>query len=116
LTTPLDEQQFLFPPLVAALVQWAYNAGYTLTEGEAYRTPEQAAWNAAHGSGIAESLHTLRLAHDFNLWKDGVLLTGLEDYRPIGEQWKSMHPLARWGGDFTSPDADHFSLTWEGVS
>lgn len=111
----LEDQQQRFVPLVAKLIEFAYAQGYALTFGEAFRTPEQAQWNAAHGKGIVNSLHCDRLAIDFNLFKDGVLLTDAESYRPLGEYWKTLDPDCRWGGDFSKPDADHFSLTWEGI-
>lgn len=112
----LREQQCCFAGLVAQLISWAISQGYELTLGEAFRTPEQAAWNAAHGTGIANSLHCQRLAIDLNLFKDGMLMTTVDDYQPLGTYWKSLHADARWGGDFSKPDADHFSLTWGGVS
>ena len=110
------ELQRLFVQLVAKLIDYAYqNPHYTLRFGEAYRTPEQAAWNAAHGAGIAHTLHTERLAIDLLLDIDYVWQTSTEAYRPLGEYWKSLHPLARWGGDFVSrPDGNHFSLAYGG--
>jgi hypothetical protein len=112
----LREQQSLFVQLIGLFVGWVYEQGYELTFSEAWRSPEEAAVQAAKGAGVACSLHTERLAIDLNLFKDGVLLSTADDYRPLGDQWKSMHPLARWGGDFTRVDADHFSLTYGGVS
>lgn len=111
----LRPQQSLFAQLVGQFIDWCYDSGYELTFGEAWRTPEQAEWNAEHGSGIAHSLHIERLAVDVNAFKDGNLIATVEGYRPLGEHWKSLHPLARWGGDFSKPDADHFSLTRDGI-
>jgi hypothetical protein len=45
----LGERQRHFPLMVAALVTWAYEQGFEITFGEAYRTPEQAAFNAKSG-------------------------------------------------------------------
>ena len=101
---------------VGKLIEFAYSNGYELTWSETYRTPEQAMINAANGSGIVHSLHLIRLAVDLNLFKDGTLLSSVEDYRPLGGFWKSLDPLCCWGGDFTTrPDADHFSLTFQGI-
>lgn len=112
----LGQKQRLFVKLLGRLIGWAYENGYELTEGEGYRTPEQAALNAQHHTGIANSLHTLRLAMDYNLFKDGAYLTKTEDYRPLGDYWKSLDPDACWGGDFaTRPDGNHFSITWGGI-
>ncbi len=111
----LGEQQRLFARLVGEFLVWVFDNGYAITFGECYRTPEQAALNAQQGTGIANSLHTQRLAIDLNLFVGGVFQTGLEAYRPLGQAWKGMHPLCRWGGDFSKPDADHFSMEWQGV-
>lgn len=96
--------------MVADLVVWAYANGYELTYGEAYRTPEQAALNAAKGIGIRNSLHTDRLAVDFNLFRDGKFLSSTEAHRPLGEFWESIG--GTWGGHFK--DGNHYSLAWGG--
>ena len=110
----LTDLQQRFPPLLAKLIEWGYQNGYTLAMAEAYRSPEQAALNAQHGSGIANSLHTLRLAVDIMAYKNGAWLQDSEDYRPLGEFWKTLAPECCWGGDFAKPDGDHFSMTWGG--
>lgn len=110
----LSEKQQHFTFMVSQLIQWAYKAGYFMTFSEAYRTPEQAALNAKSGAGISNSLHTLRLAVDFNLFKAGVYLTKTEDYQPLGIYWESIG--GSWGGRFVSrPDGNHFSLEHNGV-
>lgn len=112
----LREKQSLFCYLVAKLVVWAYAQGYELTYGEVQRKSAQAAANAASGSGISNSLHLLSLAVDFHLFRDGVYLQSTEDYKPLGDYWKSLHELCRWGGDFVSrPDGNHFSVEHNGV-
>lgn len=111
----LHEQQVLHVQLVAKLIEWIFANGYEVTWGETYRTPQQAALNAQAGIGIAQSLHTERLAVDLMLFKDGTYLTATADYAPLGDYWKTLHPLARWGGDFSKPDGDHFSLEYNGI-
>ena len=111
----LGQKQRLFTHLVGQLITWSYEHGYELTFGEAHRTPEQAAANAAAGSGIARSLHTRRLAVDLNLFINGEYRTSSEDHRPLGEYWMKLHPDCRWGGNFSKPDGNHYSLTHEGV-
>ncbi len=112
----LGEQQRLFVRLVGEFLTWVYdNPGWELSFGECYRTPEQAEINAQKGIGIAHSLHTQKLAIDLNLFIAGEFQTSKAAYAPLGAKWKSMHPLARWGGDFQSPDSDHFSLEYGGV-
>lgn len=106
-----------FSRSVAALIQKAGDLGYEVTFGEAWRTDQQAMWDQAHGTGIANSLHRDRLAIDLNLFKDGVYLTDTEAYAELGAWWKTLTtdvPGAayRWGGDIHSrPDGNHFSLS-----
>jgi hypothetical protein len=112
----LGQRQRRFLPLVGKLIEFAYAQGNELTAGEMYRSPEQAALNAQHGTGIANSLHILRLAVDLQLFKDGVYLTDPAEYKPLGDYWKTLDPDCAWGGDFTTlVDADHFSLSWGGI-
>mgnify|MGYP001578391137 FL=1 len=109
----LREKQSLFVRLVGLLIDRADKLGYELTFAEAYRTPEQAARNAARGIGLANSLHTKRLAIDLNLFRAGAYLTATSDWQKLGEAWERMHPLCRWGGRFG--DGNHLSLEHEGV-
>ncbi len=111
----LGEKQRRFTELVGKLIAFAYDSGFELTFGDAFRSPEQAAANAKAGSGISNSLHTKRLAVDFNLFLDGVYLTDSAAYKPLGDYWKALDPDAAWGGDFKSKDGNHFSLSHEGV-
>ena len=97
--------------MVAKLIVFAYEHGYELTFGDAYRDPR------VHGSigekksySAASSVHKERLAIDFNLFKDGVYLTASEDYKALGEFWESIG--GAWGGRFS--DGNHFSLEYQG--
>ena len=107
----LSEKQALFTVMIAKLIFWADEHGYRLTFGEAYRTPEQAKLNAQSGKGIANSLHTQRLAVDFNLFINGVYQTTTDAHRPLGEYWESIG--GTWGGRFN--DGNHYSLEHNGV-
>ena len=109
----LSETQQLFAVMIADLIHWAQEHGYRLTFGEAYRTPEQAALNAKSGKGIRNSLHTLRLAVDFNLFINGKYQADTDAYRPLGEYWESIG--GTWGGRFSRADGNHFSLEHNGV-
>lgn len=112
----LRERQSLFVRLVGLLIEFAYQGGYELTFGEAFRTPEQAKLNAEKGIGIGNSLHTQRLAIDLNLFKDGQFLTDSAAYKPLGDFWKALHPDCCFGGDFKPrADGNHFSLSWNGI-
>lgn len=105
-----------FSMMISQLVLWCFDNGYEVQYEEIKRSQSQATANAASGAGIVHSLHIFGLAGDLSIFKDGRLLESVEDYRPIGAQWKSMHPENAWGGDFTTrPDADHFSRSHEGV-
>ncbi|HGU7339529.1 M15 family metallopeptidase [Escherichia coli] len=109
----LSEKQQLFAVMIADLIHWAQEHGYRLTFGEAYRTPEQAALNAKSGKGIRNSLHTLRLAVDFNLFINGEYQADTDAYRPLGEYWESIG--GTWGGRFSRADGNHFSLEHNGM-
>ena len=90
--------------------------GYTVTLGEAWRTPEQSQWNADHHVGIEHSLHMERLAIDLNFFQNGALVTDGSKLKEVGDWWKTLGPKYRWGGDFQHlPDGNHFSLTPDGV-
>ena len=73
--------------------------------------------NNGKGNGIVASVHLLRLARDYSLFRkrdDGeyVYLNSTEDHRPFGEWWEAQHALARWGGRFS--DGNHYSFEWQG--
>ena len=112
----LGEKQRLFVRLVGELIDYAYVSGYELSFGDAYRDPRLAAFNAAQGSGITNSLHCERLAVDFNLFKDGTWLTSTDAHLPLGNYWKTLHPLCCWGGDFIKrKDGNHYGITHNGI-
>jgi hypothetical protein len=113
----LHQAQTLHVQLIAKLIVFVFaQTGYELTWGEAYRTQEQAQWDATNHIGIVNSVHCERLAVDFMLFHEGIYLTDSAEYKFMGDYWKTLDPLCRWGGDFTTVDADHFSITWNGVS
>jgi len=101
----LDQQQ-LFTFNIGKLISFAYSMDYKLTFGESFN---------ANGIGhMKGSLHYIRLAQDFCLFKNDSYLTNSGDYFQLGQYWKSLHPLNRWGGDFSNPDGNHFSMEHEG--
>ena len=107
----LSQKQRKFTRMVADLIVYAYDNGYELTMGDAYRDPRlHGALGIKQGYGAANSCHKLRLAIDLNLFKGGKYLTGTDDYRPLGEFWESIG--GSWGGRFQ--DGNHFSLEHEG--
>ena len=105
-----------FAQSAARLIQRAAELGYTVTFGEAWRTPQQAALNAADGKGITHSLHIERLAIDLNFFREGQYIQDGSQLRELGEWWKALGPKYRWGGDFQHlPDGNHFSISPDGV-
>jgi hypothetical protein len=110
----LREQQILFARLTIHLYDEIINQGYDFTYGETWRDPRIAILDAKVDMGIVHSLHIDRLAVDINLFKDGKYLDSTADHTPFGSYWKTLHPLARWGGDFSRPDGNHYSLEWQG--
>lgn len=103
----LSEAQRIFTLNVAKLIQWAYEQpSYELTFGESFDDD---------GIGhMRNSNHYIRLAQDLNLFIDGEYKTNSSDYHRLGDAWKALNPLNRWGGDFESEDGNHFSMEWKG--
>lgn len=114
-TFSLFEKQKMFSLNTALLILWCNDNGYGVTCGETYRIPEQAKSNAEKGIGIANSLHCKRLAIDLNLFQGTKYLTDSKLYEHAGNYWLSLSPMNRWGGNFTKPDGNHFSMEHEGV-
>ena len=100
----LGQKQRWFTGMIGELIAFAYASGYELTFGDAYRSPDI-------DYGHQNSLHKVRLAVDFNLFKDGVYLTKTSDHEPLGIFWESIG--GTWGGRFK--DGNHFSLEHDGM-
>ena len=103
-----------FARLVPRLITKAFDLGFEVTLGDAYRDPR------VHGDlGVRKSYshprsaHKVRLAIDLNLFLDGEYQEGSDAHRQLGEWWEDQHPLARWGGRFN--DGNHYSFEWDGV-
>jgi len=110
----LGEKQRRFTRLVGLLIEWAYANGYELTFGDAFRSVEQAKLNSVAGKGIIGSLHCERLAIDLNLFRHGDYLKASEAYAPLGAYWESLGADCAWGGRFSKPDGNHFSIRFGG--
>lgn len=112
----LRQKQSKFALMVAHLIIKAYELGYEVTLGDAYRDHRlHGAPGIKLGYGHPKSAHKIRLAVDLNLFLKGVFLTDTESFRPLGMWWKTQDVDCRWGGDFKSPDGNHFSCFHEGV-
>lgn len=119
----LRSLQSIFALNIAKLIIWAYQNGYELTFGDAYRDPYLAKINSGkYGlidkiTGVIEwlarrgsenSLHMRRLAVDINLFKDGKYLSSSDDHRPLAKYWESLHPQNRSGIRFN--DGNHYEM------
>ena len=106
-----------FVKTVVRFLTWLDINGYVVTFGEAYRPPWACKVYAENGQGIEDSLHTERLALDLNIFKNGNLLTSVEDLKIVGEVWEGFSTqelVFNWGGRFLRTDADHFSMSIPG--
>lgn len=120
----LIQKQKAFSILLARFILEIQSLGYEVTLGETWRPPETARSNEAAGTGIANSLHCLRLAVDLNLFRGGKLLQRSSEYQEVGTIWKSYTSndlTCCWGGEFRdsrgwpTPDGNHFSVEHNGV-
>jgi hypothetical protein len=61
------------------------------------------------------SSHYNGIGADWNLFVNDKYISNGSDleWEKIGKYWKTLHPLARWGGDWG--DANHISLEHNGV-
>ena len=108
----LSQLQRAFTRMVADLIQYAYEAGYELSFGDAYRDPR------VHGEvgekksySSAYSLHKERLAVDLNLWVDGkyVSTSNHSAWDDLHNYWSSIG-----GAERIPKDANHFSIEYRG--
>jgi hypothetical protein len=98
---------------------WLEAQGYQVSEGEGWRTPEQAALYTADGKGILLSLHRDRMAQDLIIRDQTGTEVSKEEYSRCGAAWKALDSGNAWGGDFkgkTAGDLQHFSHTYGGRS
>jgi hypothetical protein len=108
----LRRKQSHFARLIAHLIDHATHLGYEVTFGNAWRSPEEAARLSSEGVGITKSLHCSRLAVDLNLFRDGRYLPSTNAHRPLGEFWEGLG--GSWGGRFSTPDGNHYSMEHKG--
>lgn len=96
----LSNKQQQFARMVADLIIFINDSGYSCTFGDAFRSD-------AVPYGHPNSLHRKRLAVDLNLFDpDGNYRPDSEAYRFAGEFWEGLHPKNKWGGE---QDGNHFS-------
>jgi len=125
----LRQKQSKFVYNISLLIQFAFKNGYELTFGEVTR-PEGQVWLNFYGyklintngvlslaktaptSKTLTSRHLIRLAVDFNIFKDGVMLfqnpatraKEIQDCLILGNYWLTLNTDNVWGGDW---DRDH---------
>lgn len=109
----LGQAQREFALDIAHLIFHAYEIGYEVTFGDAYRDPR------VHGElgekksySSANSNHKRRLAVDLNLFRDGKYLTDGNAHRPLADYWESLNPENRSGIRFN--DANHYERVYGG--
>lgn len=108
----LRQKQSKFARMVADLIIKAYDMGYEVTLGDAYRDPRlHGAVGEKKGYSHPKSCHKVRLAIDLNLFKGGKFLEGSDSHKPLGEWWEKQG--GTWGGRFN--DGNHYSLEHEGM-
>lgn len=117
--TILFEKQIQFSRLVARFINDLNDMGYEVTLGEAWRSPETCELYAKEGKGISDSLHSKRLAIDLCLFWQDIYLSETSDYLRAGQLWESysisQSLCCSWGGRFSHPDGNHFSVEYQGV-
>ncbi len=102
----LGDKQSKFTLMTGQLIIKAYDLGYELSYGDAYR-------DSRCPYGHIKSLHRERLAVDFNIKKDGVLLEGEEadkGHNELHDFWDSEGGSRRIEGDL-----GHYSLSHYGM-
>jgi len=112
----LGEKQEKFPLLLMSLTHYIYGKGYKIRWGDGFRDPRvHGEMGEKKGYGHRNSCHKIKLAQDINLVApDGIMLWNTEDHKEFGEYWKSLDSDNRWGGDFSNPDGNHYSILYRG--
>lgn len=122
--TPLKlwEARCAFTRAIAQLVEWANDdsamLGYLVAFGEGLVAVTDARDGDHDGPHMAGGGHYTGLGMDlvvYNVFSGEYVTDGSHRiYGVLGAKWRTFHWLARWGGDFTTPDPDHFSFAWGG--
>lgn len=104
------KEQFAFLQDVMKLLAYAISLGFTITFGEALRTPEQQAIYVKSGrSHTMDSFHLKKRAIDLNFFLAGRLCYDKAKLQAVGDFWESLNPKNSWGGNWNSfKDLPHF--------
>jgi hypothetical protein len=115
----LGRRQEIFSEACCLLEAYARMKGYTVRRAWGYRDAI-----AAKRLGFERSLHTKKLAQDYDLFLNNRWQKKTEQHAELGVFWKSLSGTYEgtrleftWGGDFVSnPDGNHYSLRYQNVS
>lgn len=106
------QKQSRFVLMTAHLIAFAHAKGYELTTGDGYRDPRVfGAIGERMGYGESRSAHKQRLAHDWNLFRNGEWLKETADHLELGLFWEALG--GSWGGRWN--DGNHYSLEHNGI-
>jgi peptidoglycan L-alanyl-D-glutamate endopeptidase CwlK len=93
------------------LLAYIENQGWESTLGEVQRTKYQQEEYVRLGkSWTMNSNHIKKCAADIFLWIDGNVTWKYEDYKVLGDYWKTLDERCAWGGDWKSRDSVHFEV------
>lgn len=118
----LWEARCAFARAISQLVQWAsYDpsmVGFQVAFGEGYVALTDGADGDHDGPHKAGGAHYTGLGFDLLVYENGRYVSDGDHpaYQQLGAEWKRLHWLARWGGEFAKPDANHMSFEWGGKS
>jgi hypothetical protein len=112
-----NNARILFLRCMAKLIAYAEAEDIRFLVYTFYRSAaEQAQKVNERKSQVNYSQHQDWLAIDILLLdeNDQAVWTDHPDYHRLGEIWKGLHPLCRWGGDWkTLKDFGHYELSRE---
>ena len=110
----LSELQQEFTQKIGILIQRAYELGFGLTFGDAYRDPRVHGFVGEKKSySAANSVHKQRLAVDFNIFKNGKFLEGKEAedaHSRLHDEWDELG-----GAERINKDTNHYSYSYNGM-
>ena len=105
----LNPIQWRHTACIAKLLNYMISLGYQPRLAYSKRSKDE-----ARRLGFENSNHTRYLAVDIDLFDSrGRYLSRTEDHEQFGEYWKTLDPLAEWGGDWD--DGNHYSFNYNGV-
>lgn len=117
----LWQERCAFTRAIGQLLVWADTdpamAGYEVALGEGLVAVTDASDGDHDGPHMAGGAHFTGTGQDLLIYTaaGAFIADGAHPaYRLLGEKWRRLHFLARWGGDFSKPDSDHFSFAWGG--